>query len=417
MPASKKPAIVIVEPVRARAIRGPREDGRWYWRAEVYQGEHTGSRTLWTGWAHREEVSPELVRLIAEHGLDKRDEQDQPIETLKDLLEVWLGAQEERADITRSAKDGCKRAAKRLADTIGGARLDAVDLGTLRSYQNARLRTETNPKGISTGTLKFDMKRLNAAWRWGQEMGLCPDKPLPSLRVRIVPTRNKHTPTRADLQKVIAQMEGWPRLATILLAATGCRVGEIADLTWADVDLEQGILTIRKSKTGEGRLLPLAAETVAELSQHGPMEPAEHVLGVSPKRVRSQLGVRFLWAACDAASVERFSPHGLRRSAVDALLRARVDVGTAAAFFGHSPQVMLEHYRRATLDDTRAALDAAKLGVFAMTPLDARSTQPPAQPTRTPETTNREDLDGDALLSKVKVVPREGSGPEEDEDT
>jgi hypothetical protein len=43
-------------------------------------------------------------------------------------------------------------------------------------------------------------------------------------------------------------------------------------------------------------------------------------------------------------------------------LRAGVDVGTAAAFFGHSPQVMLEHYRRATIDDHRAAVLATRLG-------------------------------------------------------
>lgn len=54
----------------------------------------------------------------------------------------------------------------------------------------------------------------------------------------------------------------------------------------------------------------------------------------------------------------------LRRAAVDAFLRAGVDVGTAAAFFGHSPQVMLEHYRRANIDDHRKAALATRLGAL-----------------------------------------------------
>ena len=39
-----------------------------------------------------------------------------------------------------------------------------------------------------------------------------------------------------------------------------------------------------------------------------------------------------------------------------------MDVGTAAKFFGHSPRVMLEHYRRATADDLRDALAKSGLG-------------------------------------------------------
>ncbi len=53
---------------------------------------------------------------------------------------------------------------------------------------------------------------------------------------------------------------------------------------------------------------------------------------------------------------------GLRRAAVDSLLRAGVDVGTACAILGHSPAVMLTRYRRATLDDARKAVLTARLG-------------------------------------------------------
>jgi hypothetical protein len=46
---------VHARPIRPRGARGT-QDGRWYWRAEVFTGEDGKSRTVWTGWATREEA-------------------------------------------------------------------------------------------------------------------------------------------------------------------------------------------------------------------------------------------------------------------------------------------------------------------------------------------------------------------------
>ena len=78
----------------------------------------------------------------------------------------------------------------------------------------------------------------------------------------------------------------------------------------------------------------------------------------------SYLGPHALRLACEAAGVPRFTPYGLRRAAVDAMARAGVDVGTAAAITGHSPEVMLKHYRTVSEADRRAAVEKAGLGVI-----------------------------------------------------
>jgi integrase len=53
-----------------------------------------------------------------------------------------------------------------------------------------------------------------------------------------------------------------------LLAVTGMRVSEIAALDRADVDLEQGVLTVRRSKFNRTRLLPLHSSTQRELQAY-----------------------------------------------------------------------------------------------------------------------------------------------------
>lgn len=51
-----------------------------------------------------------------------------------------------------------------------------------------------------------------------------------------------------------------------LIAVAGLRHSEALDLRRDDVDLDQGILTIRETKFGKSRLVPLHATTVAVLS-------------------------------------------------------------------------------------------------------------------------------------------------------
>ncbi len=68
-----------------------------------------------------------------------------------------------------------------------------------------------------------------------------------------------------------------------------------------------------------------------------------------------------LGRACTRAGVPRFTAHGLRRLAVDAMVRSGVDVATAAGFLGHSVSVMLGHYRQVSREDKRQALASTGL--------------------------------------------------------
>jgi integrase/recombinase XerD len=50
-----------------------------------------------------------------------------------------------------------------------------------------------------------------------------------------------------------------------LMAVTGMRIGEVIRLDHADVDLKQGLLTVRLTKFGKSRLIPLHRSTVKKL--------------------------------------------------------------------------------------------------------------------------------------------------------
>jgi integrase/recombinase XerD len=53
-----------------------------------------------------------------------------------------------------------------------------------------------------------------------------------------------------------------------LLAATGLRLSEAIRLEVGDVDLDQGVLTIRQTKFGKSRLVPIDGTTTSELARY-----------------------------------------------------------------------------------------------------------------------------------------------------
>lgn len=66
-----------------------------------------------------------------------------------------------------------------------------------------------------------------------------------------------------------------------LIAVTGLRVSEAIALDNDDVDLVQGVLTIRRGKCGKTRLVPVAGSTLARLTAYA--NERDRVLGTSPQ--------------------------------------------------------------------------------------------------------------------------------------
>jgi integrase len=75
-----------------------------------------------------------------------------------------------------------------------------------------------------------------------------------------------------------------------LLAVTGMRLGEVVHLTCADVDLSHGLLTIRLTKFGKSRLIPLHASTVKQLSRYAHLRDQLHPRPSTPRFFLSNQG-------------------------------------------------------------------------------------------------------------------------------
>jgi integrase len=370
----KKPKPVHVGRIHARAVRGPDEQGRWWWRAEVREG---GKRpTVWRGWATVDGVADELAHVLTETGgrptatLPSPDE----VVTVKDLLEVWQGDRETRNETGQLADESLassRTACKRMIAAIGSVRVDRLDLIAIDRYVASSLRVR------AARTVRLDVVYLRGAWTWARERGLVPDRDLPRRPVSI-PRTPTVRPTPEQLGKIVARLEAeappWVSVMVRVLAETGCRRGELAGLRWRDVDLEGGWLQV-VGKTGP-RTVALSSTAVSDLTtwldEREAQDPAlvhadRLVWGVARKTAGVETA-KFLKDAREALGLPRITPQTLRRLAVDRLYRSGAEVGTAATALGHSAETALRAYRQASADDIRAAVDILEPVVPARAP-------------------------------------------------
>jgi integrase len=166
-------------------------------------------------------------------------------------------------------------------------------------------------------------------------------------------------------------------------AYTGARPGEILALRWEDVDLDAGVLHIRRAlaragkemyyapcKAGSERTVPLVPPVVEALRRHRTRQVEER-LGLGERWVDSRLvfaseigsaldhnNVADLFRArIKAAKVRPVRWYDLRHSYGSALIAAGVDVKSVAQLMGHaSVTLTLQHYVHPSAEAHRAAV-------------------------------------------------------------
>jgi integrase len=165
---------------------------------------------------------------------------------------------------------------------------------------------------------------------------------------------------------------GWYGPMLLFLLGTGLRRGECTALTWRDIDLAEGTVTVDKAvafvrnqpilqdtKTKAGRreialtglartalgMLPRSVDSDARIFLSGAGTPP------TPSNVRTALH-----RVCDRAGVARVAPHALRHTHISLLLDAGVDVVTVSRRAGHSKaSITLDVYGHRVRTDNHAA--------------------------------------------------------------
>ena len=151
------------------------------------------------------------------------------------------------------------------------------------------LRWAQEPPGAqpSTWADRLGVVRRFAAWMSATDprTEVPPPKLLPAHRRRNTP----HIYSEEEIEQLLAETARLPSSTGLraltyttlfgLLPATGLRPGEVLALDVADVDLQSGVLAVRKAKFGKSRFVPFQDSTCKALASY-----AEHRDCLCPRR-------------------------------------------------------------------------------------------------------------------------------------
>jgi len=139
----------------------------------------------------------------------------------------------------------------------------------------------------------------------------------------------------------------------VLALSTGMRQGEIMNLTWDNVDLNQCRITLHETKNGERRVVPIAGRALELLKEHAKVRRLDTPLLFPGKPIPTDDGkvkyrpmdLRAPWlAAIKKAETDDFRFHDLRHSAASYLAMNGASIAEIAEVLGHKTLQMVKRY-------------------------------------------------------------------------
>ena len=284
-----------------------------------------------------------------------------------DVLDRFVAdhAREKLADKTA---DEYERIVDRiLKPRLGTTRIDELEPKAVAEMYHAMRATPTQA-GLA-------VRVLSSAMSWAEEFGLRTPGPNPA-RIRLKAARRR---TRlfseaevARLFRAIDELEAEKKLTPTvalglrLLFATGCRAGEIAQLRWSDVDLEERLLRWENSKTGYLEK-PLTAEAAKLLRKADRIVGVDWVCpSVTPKKALRietlEAGFERVMRRAKVEARENATLHLIRHwFATKTYTDKSIPLPVQMALVGHSSVATAMRYAHVAREELKkAAADAAR---------------------------------------------------------
>ncbi|MCC6897527.1 MAG: site-specific integrase [Polyangiaceae bacterium] len=317
----------------------------------------------------------------------------------------------------------CERHVEQVQDRLHRIfrELGAKRVGDLTPLAMTQLRSKRLASGVSNRTANLDLDVVCAMLTWAVGLDLLEKSPLAKLKRLPESEANQRVRRRAlsedEIARFLAAAEADDEHQAKRLAAeatiasrtqgssyalvarpvrvpqaplwrgfleTGARFGELTRITWADVDVERAVLTLRAetTKAGKQRLIPLRAEYVGQLLElravhervrGRAVEPGDRVF-LTPDgadvsrysnnlmRLFERLLVRAGIPKLDAHS-RKVDVHALRHTVASRCARSGVSLIQAQRLLGHSdPKLTARTYSHLEVEDLRGAIERVVRG-------------------------------------------------------
>ena len=337
-----------------KVLDGRKQPIRGLWRrgenfvARLTVEDERGRRV--TRWKRLENAQtiPQAQKALAKL-LGQRDSNALPVlqrtPKLADYTKTYFAHFEQMPDAKRPATLAKERSALALWTAhMGETRLDRINKAQINA-----LRAQRQAAGISGRTVNLDVIALRNVLKKGVDDGWIKYLPAENLRPLKWTPKKRALVTAADIEKLCdaakANSKNGQQLADYLwlMACTGARRSEALRLRWADVDFEQGQITIGAdglAKNRESRIVDFYPKLEAHLkAMSARRAPDSQFLFPSPQRgdrdASAKTFMESLRIARRASGLVSFGFHDCRHFFISYCVMSGIDFMTIARWVGH----------------------------------------------------------------------------------
>lgn len=301
-----------------------------------------------------------------------------PSSTARDFFASWLKRKQlEAGEKTHARYDG---AVERFLEALGSKANGQLSHITHREIAAFRDRYAQN---VSANTVNTCLKILRSAFNQAKRDGLIDANPVE--RVTLLKRRGesgRRAFTHEEFKRIMEVADDEWRGLIAFGFYTGQRLGDLAQLTWNNVDLLRRELRLVTRKTERRQIVPLApplvrliesiptsdnpnaplfpraCETYETSGHNGRMSKQFHAILVAAGLARARKYVVTGKGSSVRHAQSELCFHSLRHTATSALKNGGVSDAVAAEYIGHDSVAMNQHYTHIEASALRRAAES-----------------------------------------------------------
>ncbi len=299
--------------------------------------------------------------------------------SIGDFLTRWAASK--KHELSATSNSSYTRVARQFVEHLGEKA--AADLSRLETHDIASFR-DSVAASRSTATANSALKIIRIAFGQAKRDGLLVINPAD--QIKILKTKatgmERRAFTLAELKRVLDVAEAEMRGLIIFGLYTGQRLGDLARLTWQNLDLQRTELSCITGKTGRQQIIPLAQALLRYISTlpaadkpTRPLFPKAFAIvskeqrtgslsnkfydvlvtaGLAPKRSHQPTGK----GRSSKRTMNELSFHALRHTATSLMKNAGVSSAIVQEFIGHDSPAINAHYTHIETSALRKAAES-----------------------------------------------------------
>ena len=300
--------------------------------------------------------------------------------SVREYFDSWLSRKKpETSPTTFLFYKGKARRFVTWLQTRADAEISRITQGDILAYRKTELER------VSPPTVNHEIKFLRMVFKTAKDDGLLAENPADAIKnSKRTEPRIRRAFTLPELQRILSVAD--PEWKSLILFGlyTGQRLGDLARLTWQNVDLQRDELRLVTSKTGRQQIIPLASPLRKHIEElpagDDPKQPLHRraFISVTKSGKVGTLSRQFYELMANAGlaakkthrraevapgrsgrrSVSEISFHALRHTATSLMKNAGISSAIVQDIIGHDSEAISANYTHIDEDAKRTALNA-----------------------------------------------------------